>query len=58
MAVFDPFAILDAANVEEVIAVDEEMFTVEVGSKVLGIDEGLFFGIILGFLIAHFIGDL
>lgn len=59
MAVFDPFAYLDKiADAEEVAIADEEMVTVEVGGKILGIDEGLFIGIIVGLIIAQAVGDI
>ena len=59
MAIFDPFAYLDkVTDAEEVALVDEEMVTVEIGGKVLGIDEGLFMGIIIGFAIAQAVGEI
>lgn len=58
MAIFDPFAYLDKVeDAEEVAIVDEEMITVEVGGKILGIDEGLFMGIIIGFVLSQFVGE-
>ena len=59
MATFDPFAYLDkVTDAEEITQVDEEMVTVEIGGKVLGIDEGLFMGIIIGFAIAQAVGEI
>lgn len=45
----DPFEYID---MEKRSAIEEGMFTIPVGDKVFGIDEGLFVGIILGFIIA------
>lgn len=56
--VFDPFAYLDETQTEEVTRVDMEMITVEVGGKILGIDEGMFIGIILGLILAQAIGGI
>ena len=59
MVVLDPFAYLDAVDdAEKVTAVDIDMFTVEVGGKILGIDEGLFIGIIIGFALAHVVSEV
>lgn len=59
MATLDPFAYLDKVlDAEEVALVDEDMVTVEVGGKVLGIDEGLLMGIIIGFAIAQAVGEI
>ena len=58
MVAFDPFAYLDKIDdAVEVIEVDEEMLTVEVGGKVLGIDEGLFMGIIVGYILAELVRE-
>lgn len=46
---YDPFAITD---IEERPTIEEEMVTIPIGGKVLGIDEGLFVGIVAGFIIA------
>ena len=56
--VFDPFAYLDEEQTEEVTRVDVEMITVEVGGKILGIDEGMFIGIILGYILAQALGEI
>ncbi|MCK4826986.1 hypothetical protein KA005_65235 [bacterium] len=45
----DPFEYID---IEKRSVIEEEMFTIPVGEKVFGIDEGAFVGIIMGFIIA------
>lgn len=54
--VFDPFAYIDEESTEEVIQVDEEMFTVEVGGKIFGVDEGLLLGMVIGFIVTSIYG--
>ena len=52
---FDPFSVVD---LEERATIDEEMYTVPVGTKVFGIDEGLLVGLIIGWMLAlAFQGD-
>ena len=53
--VFDPFSVVDLEDRE---SIDEEMYTVPVGRKVFGIDEGLLVGLIIGWILAlAFKGD-
>lgn len=52
---FDPFAYYE---IVEAPTIDEEMIIVPMGEKVFGIDEGLFIGIILGFILCDMLGDL
>lgn len=47
--VFDPFSVVES---EERATIDEEMFTVPLGPKVFGIDEGLLVGLIIGWMLA------
>lgn len=47
--VFDPFAAVELVDRE---SIDEEMYTVPIGSKVFGIDEGLLVGLIIGYLLS------
>jgi len=55
---FDPFAYYESSQIDEIAAVDEEMFTVAVGKKVFGIDEGMLIGIVIGYLFAQLLGEL
>ena len=53
--VFDPFRTVD---LEERATIDEEMYTIPLGRSVLGIDEGLLVGLIIGWMLAlAFQGD-
>ena len=45
----DPFEFVD---IEKRPVIEKEMFTIPVGDKVFGIDEGFFVGLIFGFIIA------
>ena len=52
---FDPFSTVD---LEERATIDAEMYTIPLGRTVLGIDEGLLVGLIIGwFLAVAFQGD-
>lgn len=53
MGVFDPFAVIDAEQTEEVKIIDETMFTAEIGGTVFGLDEGLVFGLIIGYFLSE-----
>lgn len=50
---YDPFAYIDAED-SGYPAADEEMFMIPVGNKMFGIDEGLFMGLLIGFVLAQF----
>ena len=53
--VFDPFSVVEP---EERATIDGDMYTVPVGGKVFGIDEGLLAGLIIGWIFAlAFKGD-
>lgn len=60
MVLYDPFAIYDEEQIEEIAIADEEMIMVDIPatSKVFGIDEGLFIGIIIGCLLCDVLGDI